>query len=470
MQNTDAMALTHKQMVEAYQTSDARFDHRFYLCVRTTKIYCNPSCKARKPKPENVEFVGTIAEAESKGLRACKRCRPNTPVDETLADDALIQSVWRNPTAIPGAAELQGVAGKKSSALAEWTRLHVHRTPQQWLNEAKIEFACALLRTTSIAVGELALQAGFESTSAFYEQFNRYVGLSPTVYRGLATARRFVFELPKDHATAATLRTLGRDANSPTERATGDEILFATRSGRNRATVGATNIECSPEGDPYEAHRFLRRAFGLGQDVEGFVAATKGKPLADVAAQLPGLRVPMGGDPYESLIWSIIGQQISLPFAYVLRQRLYNLVGHSLGDGLVAPLQPAEVAKLDVSDLLPHQYSRRKAEYLIDISRALVRAELSLNAFAVGSAKKAERDLLAVRGLGPWSVNYVMMRGLGFSDCLPLGDTGLNAGLRRMHGIDRKLSTDEVLAFMEPYRPFRSLATYTFWQSLSMQG
>ena len=457
-------------MVEAYLAADARFDRRFYLCVRTTKIYCMPSCKARKPKPENVEFVETVEEAVARGFRACKRCKPDIPADETDFADATVQAVWADPSKIVGATELQRVVGKKSSALAEWTRLHVHRTPLQWLNEAKVQLACRLLRSTSDSVGDIALEAGFESSSAFYEQFARYVGMTPNAYRGLGKSSMFVVDLPVGHASSATLKTLGRDPLSPTERATGNEITFSTPTGLARARVGEFTIECACTGDAFEAHQFLRRAFGLGQDVEGFIAATKSRPLGEVATQLPGLRVPMGGNPYESLVWSIVGQQISLPFAYSLRQRLYGLVGRPFGDGFFAPLTPDDVAKLDVSDLLPHQFSGRKAEYLIDISRSLATGKLDLDLASTRSAVSSERELLAVRGLGPWSVNYVMMRGLGFSDCLPLGDTGINAGLRKLHGIDRKLTPDEVVEYMEPYRPFRSLASYTLWQSLSMQG
>jgi AraC family transcriptional regulator of adaptative response / DNA-3-methyladenine glycosylase II len=80
------------------------------------------------------------------------------------------------------------------------------------------------------------------------------------------------------------------------------------------------------------------------------------------------------------------------------------------------------------------------------------------------SATRVERTLLAVRGLGPWSVNYLMMRSLGFSDCVPLGDTGVTSGLLRLLKLDERPDVDATRRLMAIFSPYRSLATAHLWQ------
>ena len=74
--------------------------------------------------------------------------------------------------------------------------------------------------------------------------------------------------------------------------------------------------------------------------------------------------------------------------------------------------------------------------------------------------------MLDVRGLGPWSVQYFLMRGLGFADCVPVGDAGLTAALQRFHHLDHRPGPAETRELMEPFAPFRSLGTYHLWSSL----
>jgi AraC family transcriptional regulator of adaptative response / DNA-3-methyladenine glycosylase II len=80
------------------------------------------------------------------------------------------------------------------------------------------------------------------------------------------------------------------------------------------------------------------------------------------------------------------------------------------------------------------------------------------------SATRAERTLLDIRGLGPWSVNYLMMRALGFPDCVPLGDTGVTSGLQAALKLDDRPDMDATRRLMSVFSPYRSLATAHLWQ------
>ncbi len=166
-------------------------------------------------------------------------------------------------------------------------------------------------------------------------------------------------------------------------------------------------------------------------------------------------------------MWTLLGQQINIAFALTLYRRLVRRSGRAVGDGLFAPPLPEAVAAVDREALLAEQFSGRKVEYLVDTAAAVACGDLDLQGLAEGSATAAEQALLAVRGIGPWSANYLMMRAFGFEDCLPLGDTGLTQGLWRFFSLEERPGPKETQELMTPFSPHRSLATFHLWQSLA---
>ena len=138
--------------------------------------------------------------------------------------------------------------------------------------------------------------------------------------------------------------------------------------------------------------------------------------------------------------------------------------GTPLANGLYAPPLPAALAALEPADLRALQFSRQKADYVIAAARLAVEGKLDLAALRTMSATRAERTLLAIHGLGPWSVNYLMMRALGFADCVPLGDTGVTSGLQALLKLDPRPDIDATRRLMTVFSPYRSLATAHLWQ------
>ncbi|HEX9081581.1 MAG TPA: hypothetical protein VF768_04830, partial [Holophagaceae bacterium] len=108
--------------------------------------------------------------------------------------------------------------------------------------------------------------------------------------------------------------------------------------------------------------------------------------------------------------------------------------------------------------------SRRKAEYVIDAARAVAEGRLRLDGLA--TATGAERQLRGQRGCGPWTAGYVMMRGLGFGDCVPIGDAALTLALQRTFALAERPDGRATERLMAPFAPFRSLATFHLWASL----
>jgi 3-methyladenine DNA glycosylase/8-oxoguanine DNA glycosylase len=169
-------------------------------------------------------------------------------------------------------------------------------------------------------------------------------------------------------------------------------------------------------------------------------------------------------DPFEALVWAILGQQVNLAFAYALRRDLIRRVGVPASEGLIAHPDATRIAALEIADLQALRLSRRKAEYLLHAATEVATGRLRLDAPTTATA--AVRNLLALRGCGPWTAQYVLMRGLGFGDGVPVGDAGLTLALQRWFGLDSRPDGSETLRLMAPFAPHRSLATFHLWASL----
>jgi AraC family transcriptional regulator, regulatory protein of adaptative response / methylated-DNA-[protein]-cysteine methyltransferase len=175
---------------QAVKRRDSVFDGKFVFAVRTTGIFCRPSCASRPAKRENVSFFSTVAEAEKAGYRACKRCRP----DKLGAPDPRVEAVKRACAKIEQAEEAPKLA--ELAAGAGLSPYHFHRvfkaitgvTPKAYATETRARRAADKLRTAE-TVTEAIYDAGFNSSSRFYENTEARLGMTPgAVRRGGAGA------------------------------------------------------------------------------------------------------------------------------------------------------------------------------------------------------------------------------------------------------------------------------------------
>jgi len=237
------------------------------------------------------------------------------------------------------------------------------------------------------------------------------------------------------------------------------DVAFTDTEAVCRAEIDGDNDLQTP------LHGALLNILGLRIDPQPFAQLAAGDPLlAPLVSLNPGLRIVQSASPFEALTWAIIGQQINLPFAFQLKRRLIERTSPPFAENLHAPPTPAAIAALTYDDLKPLQFSRSKATYLIDTARLVAGGQLDLEALRTMSATRAERTLLALRGLGPWSVNYLMMRSLAFADCVPLGDTGVTSGLHALLKLDERPDIEATKRLMSVFSPYRSLATAHLWQ------
>jgi AraC family transcriptional regulator of adaptative response/methylated-DNA-[protein]-cysteine methyltransferase len=167
-----------REMQRAVQASDASYDGLFVVAVRTTGIYCKPSCPARKPLPKNCAYFATPEEAESAGYRACKRCRPADAAGrppEWVAD--LLAAVEREPTARWLDADLRKRAIDPARA-RRYFRQHYGMTFQTYCRRRRMGEALKQIRRGT-DLDTVTLGNGYDSHSGFRDAFVRTFGRPP---------------------------------------------------------------------------------------------------------------------------------------------------------------------------------------------------------------------------------------------------------------------------------------------------
>lgn len=462
------LTLTEDEMYAAILASDAGYNGRFVTGVLTTGIFCLPSCHARKPKRSNVRFFESFDEARAAGLRACQKCRPEEferGEDRELESlEAAVSELRSHPASFAGVADLAERCGWGSTKLHDAVRRHYHSTPATLIASARVERAKALLADSEMPVTEIAFEVGFDSVSGFNTRFRESCGMSPSAYRSMGSS--FELSLPADYNAGPLKARFARDAEGVIESWDGTVYRRALHIGKAPSVLEMTfgdSVRVSVGSDqPVEmsqAHAMSCRILGLDQDSAGFEGACDRGGHTRLVTNRRGVRIPQTPTVFDGVIWAVVGQQVNLTFARTLRRRLAESFGNEMGGMRALPFQN-RLACVDADQLLPLQFSRRKAEYLIGL------AGIDFESLRGQSATYIEQMLLAQRGLGIWSAHYLMMRALGFADCVPLGDTGLASGLKSYFNLGETPKTDRQRELMEPFSPYRSFATYHLWQSL----
>ncbi|VBB07260.1 transcription regulator hth arac- type [Lucifera butyrica] len=179
------MALTEREKWEAVTRCNKAYDGLFFYAVKTTGIFCRPSCKAKTPVGKNVLFFDTVEAALAAGFRPCKRCRPDMPAFDPEQDlvrsaQAILRQVYTKPV------DLNIIARQLNTSPSHFTRLFKRSTgitPRQYIMNSRVKKACSLLRQTNAGILEIACLAGFQSASNFHRCFKEQTGLTPQEYR-----------------------------------------------------------------------------------------------------------------------------------------------------------------------------------------------------------------------------------------------------------------------------------------------
>jgi AraC family transcriptional regulator of adaptative response / DNA-3-methyladenine glycosylase II len=458
------------QLYRRFLERNPEFDGQFLTGVITTGIYCLPSCPARRPRPENVRFFKTPEQARSFGLRPCHRCHP----DALYRGEAWSESIFertaerirRNPAEFSNLTAVARIAGLSRTSLHSLFQEHAHESAGAFLRRARMEKACEALRAGA-SVTEALAATGFESASAFHQHFVARTGLTPAAFARLGRESEFRLRLPAGYRREETLAFQGRDPDSPSEKVTSSAVRKCLLISGKPAIVtismqGGVAICRTDARDAFAAHAAAIRMLGFDCDPAGFERAhAKDDLLGEVVRRHAGLRVPLASDEWEALAWAVIGQQISLRAAVRFRRDVIANFGEKHQSGMVAHPNAARIAALDPAALVRLRFPTFKAEYLISAARAVASGGIRLS--RDWSALHVAREMRAVRGIGAWTVQYSLLRGVGFADCLPASDAGLMRGLGSLIGV--RPEETAVRKIMARYSPFRSLATYHVWRA-----
>lgn len=230
-------------------------------------------------------------------------------------------------------------------------------------------------------------------------------------------------------------------------------------------------VDGAPAAGELAAH--VGRMLGLTQAIDTFEQRYRDHPqLGPLLARQAGLRVPLAATPFEALSWAVIGQQISVGAAVSLRRKLIGAAGMVHSEGLACYPDAARLAALGEGDLRAAGLSQTKARTLLAISAQVLVGELPLDAWLAEPPVETIRErLLAIRGVGPWTVNYTLLRGFGWLDGSLHGDAAVRRAMQRL-GVgtppDGKLGEAAAQAWLAEFAPWRALVGAHLWASLSL--
>lgn len=226
----------------------------------------------------------------------------------------------------------------------------------------------------------------------------------------------------------------------------------------------------TPDGGSQDFAAMLSRMLGLTQDIEAFEKQYADHPLlGDLIARQPGLRVPVAASPFEALTWAVTGQQISVGAAVSLRRKLILAANLRHSDGLLCHPGAQQIAAMPEQTLRQAGFSTAKTRTLQTISRLVADGELPLDAWArdFPGADIVRERLLAVRGIGPWTANYALLRGFGWLDGSLHGDAAVRRGLQILLGTPGKVDEKTAEAWLAPFSPWRALIGAHLWAAQS---
>ena len=480
---------------------DPRFDGRLFVGVLSTGIYCRPSCPSRTPKRENCQFHPTAAGCVAAGFRACRRCRPDAlpgsrdwDVDADLAHRTL-------RLIADGAVDESGVAGLAQRMHVSERHLHrvlvaqVGVSTVQLARTRRAQVARMLIEQTDWAMTDVAFASGFASVRQFNDVLKAEFGAPPTALRGLRRGGSAAGPAPRGAAAAeptpdspagadggvqVTVRlrhTAPLDAATwlahvatravpGLERVDGSTVhrLVPGREGPVpvAVTVGAEGVSATLtlrrlDDVPRVVGR-VRQWVDLDADPGQIAAVLQADPLlGDLVRARPGLRVPGCVDPAELAIRTVLGQQVSLAAARTLTARLVDLLGEPTSCGLRAFPAPEALVGAGPDVLRRIGLTSARARTLAGLAEALAGGlDLSGGCDRVAS----RRELGAVPGVGPWTVEYVALRAMGDPDAFPAHDLVLRQALGGM-------SAAEAIRRAEVWRPWRGYAAQHLWTSRS---
>ncbi|MGI6217105.1 MAG: DNA-3-methyladenine glycosylase 2 family protein [Coriobacteriales bacterium] len=477
---------------EALKARDASFDGLFFVGVSSTGIYCRAVCSAKTPKRENCTFFGSAAEAEAAGYRPCLKCRPELAPGVPLTPDThkAVQNAAERIREGADSGNISEIASQQGLSDRQLRRLFKSTygvTPSEYRNTSRLLLAKELLTDTDLPITRVAYACGFSSVRRFNDSFSRSYSMSPSRFRKGASSGSgeegdsivlhlgyrppYRFDLLIDFLKLRAIpgveavddgvyrRTVRLDRSGPDEvkSPVSGWIEVADEPGRNRLAVTVSTSLLKELS--YVVER-VRRLFDVdcipGNVEEGLSGFYE---LVPEENHIAGIRLPSSFNGFEMAVRAILGQQVTVKSASTMAGRLVE----ELGEKVSTPH-----ANLDHTFPSPEVFCKegiaerlgelgvigQRARAICEIARKMVDGKLTLRPGA--NLEMESRELAGVKGVGDWTVQYLLMRAYGDPDGFPASDLGVKNAFPDMKPREiEKLSRD--------WSPWRSYAVMSLW-------
>lgn len=233
----------------------------------------------------------------------------------------------------------------------------------------------------------------------------------------------------------------------------------------------ALDLQLAHDGNLHqsEVEEFLGKWWDLERDMGPFYATFKDDPLLKASIeQNHGARIVGFPDLFEALVIGILGQQVNVAFAYTLKQRLTEAYGQSGdwdGQTWWRFPRPQNLIGVEIRTLREMQISQRKAEYLQGVAQAMADGQFTKESLETQPFEEQMATLTALRGIGPWTAQYVCMKCLHSLRAFPAGDAGLQNNAKRLLAMDRKPTIGELQELAKSWSGWEAYATWFLWMA-----
>lgn len=466
-------------------TKDKNYDGKFFFAVKTTGIFCRPSCPAPIAKEENVLYFDTMFEALEHGFRPCLRCRPDVHVEyyngnidgANIVNSALkmIYEGYLNYYSISDLAKEFFISDRH---LRKLFVENLGIPPVKIAKYHKSLFARKLLFFSDLSVTDIAFASGFGSTRQFNHVFKEIFGMTPTMAKKRSrniensqdnTMLLLKYKEPFDFKKLLAfmklraikgIEVITEDSYSRTFRTDNAKGYFNVQDNPQKSCL-ELKIHCDDIKCYMTIHNKVRRMFDLDTDFsvinEKF---EKDEVLSKGMENGRAPRLPITFDTFEFVVRAILGQQITIKAATTLAGRIAEKAAIKGEPHFPEGLDyffpnPSELLEIELDGL---GITKTRQTTIKTVVTAVVDEIVNLKTNQ--PFDKFYKDFSSLKGIGDWTVNYVAMRGMGMVDSFPSQDLGVIKALTK----DGKIpSRKEIIDMAEKWRPYRAYATLCLW-------
>ena len=466
------MTLTYnkKEFYRAHLARDPRFDGKFFVAVKTTKIYCRPVCPARKAHLKNLEFFIHKAQAEEAGYRPCLRCRPETSPGSPawLGTSSIVQRAIRlmdcHALEEVTVSDLAAKLGIGERWLRELFRQQVGAHPQSVLMAKKLDIAKNLLDKSSLPITEIAFSSGFQSVRRFNDAFKARFQQTPTSFRKTpaAVGRCHILLSYRPPYSWDQLIDFFR-SHAITQLELVDDncyqrlITYGDMRGWFKVTPCTGNkidieFKFNKSSNILEFITRLKNIFDLDADPIAIESSLQeDEKLQPFLKQYSGLRIAGCWEGFELAVRAVVGQRISVKGACTILGRIIELCGEKQILDPSLPLQrffptPAGILTADLTNV---GLTGARITTLKLLAQEVENGDLILDGTA--DFEETCKKLLSIRGIGPWTVEYIAMRALRNPNSFPEMDLVIQKKIVKLQLQSHKWS------------PWRAYAAVLLW-------